>query len=57
MDQYVNNTYGHYGYYDTSLDPDDSETFDIQLKIGTNLSSNWTWQMTTIYFQGSQSQE
>jgi hypothetical protein len=55
FDQYVNNTYTEYGYYDTALAPDDSENFDICLLLGTNLSTNHSWQMTTIYFQGSQS--
>ena len=41
--------------FDTNLLPDDSKTFDICLLLGTNLSANFSWQTTTIYFQGSQS--
>ncbi len=54
FNQYVNNTYALYGFYDTALVPDDSEQFDICLLLGTNLSANHSWQMTTIYFQGTQ---
>ena len=52
-DQYVNNTYGHYGYYDTALAASGSETFGISLYLGT-ISANHTGQNVTIYFQGSQ---
>ena len=41
--------------FDQSLNPDDSKTFDICLLLGVNLSANFSWQTTTIYFQGSQS--
>lgn len=41
--------------FDQSLNPLDSKTFDICLLLGTNLSANFSWQTTTIYFQGSQS--
>jgi hypothetical protein len=41
--------------FDQGLLPADSKTFDICLRLGTNLSANFTTQTTTIYFQGSQS--
>ena len=53
--QYVNNTYGFYGNYSTSLLPNDNDGFDICLLLGTNLSANWSTQTTTIYFRGLQS--
>ncbi|UCF49170.1 MAG: hypothetical protein JSU91_05320 [Thermoplasmatales archaeon] len=42
-------------YFDTSLLPADSKTFDVCLLIGTNLSANHSQQTTTISFEGSQS--
>jgi len=39
--------------FDQSLNPLDSKTFDICLLLGLNLSANFSWQTTTIYFQGS----
>ena len=41
--------------FDQTLNPLDSKTFDICLLIGVNLTANFSWQTTTIYFQGSQS--
>jgi len=41
--------------FDQGLLPADSKTFDICLRLGTNLSANFSSQTTTIYFQGSQS--
>jgi len=40
---------------DTSLNPGNSQGFDICLLLGTSLSANHTTQNTTIYFQGTQS--
>ena len=48
---YLTTTYNK--IFDQGLNPDDSKTFDICLYIGVNLSANYSWQTTTIYFQGS----
>ena len=53
MDQYVNSSYALYGYYSINLNPQDNDVFDICLFLG-NLSANYSYQTTTIYFQGSQ---
>jgi hypothetical protein len=50
VQNYLTSAYGL--EFDTMLMPDDSKTFDICLLLG-NLSANFTWQTTTIYFQGS----
>ena len=50
VENYLTTDYGL--EFDTMLMPDDSKTFDICLLLG-NLSANFTWQTTTIYFQGS----
>jgi hypothetical protein len=52
-DGFLDSSYG--GDFDTALGPNDSKGFDICLLIGTNLSSNYSWQTTTITFQGTQS--
>jgi len=39
--------------FDQGLLPEDSKTFDICLLLGVNISANFSWQKTTIYFQGS----
>ena len=39
--------------FDQGLNPLDSKTFDICLLLGVNLTANFSWQTTTIYFQGS----
>ena len=38
--------------FDQGLNPTDSKTFDICLLLG-NISTNHSWQTTTIYFRGS----
>ncbi len=48
---YLTTAYG--ADFDQSLNPLDSKTFDICLLIGVNLSANFSWQTTTIYFQGT----
>ena len=48
---YLTTAYAH--VFDTSLGSSDSKTFDICLFIGVNLTANYSWQTTTIYFQGS----
>jgi hypothetical protein len=53
VENYVNSSYTI--EFDQGLLPADSKTFDICLRLGTNLSANFTTQTTTIYFQGSQS--
>ena len=50
---YLTTAYGT--EFDQGLTSQDSKTFDICLLLGTNLSANFSWQTTTIYFQGSQS--
>jgi hypothetical protein len=50
---YLNSSY--VGDFDQNLNPLDSKTFDICLLLGVNLSANFSWQTTTIYFQGSES--
>ena len=52
-DMWVPNSYGTAS--DTSLNPGNSQGFDICLLLGTSLSANHTTQNTTIYFQGTQS--
>jgi len=54
LTQYVNTSYSLYGNYSTNLPENDNDPFDIRLTIGTNLSSNFSWQTTTIYFRGYQ---
>jgi hypothetical protein len=39
--------------FDQGLASNDLKTFDICLLLGVNLSANFSWQTTTIYFQGS----
>ena len=51
VESYLKTTYGL--EFDHSLLPSDSKTFDICLRLGVNLSANFSWQRTTIYFQGS----
>jgi hypothetical protein len=46
-------TNGYADEFDQGLNSLDSKTFDICLLIGVNLSANFSWQTTTIYFQGS----
>jgi len=48
---YLTSVYG--AEFDQGLNSLDSKTFDICLLIGVNLSANFSWQTTTIYFQGS----
>jgi hypothetical protein len=48
---YLTTAYGT--YFDQGLASSDSKTFDICLLIGVNLTANFSWQTTTIYFQGS----
>ena len=48
---YLTTTYSK--VFDTNLLPADSKTFDICLYIGVNITANFSWQTTTIYFQGS----
>ena len=38
--------------FDQGLNPSESKTFDICLLLG-NISTNHSWQTTTIYFRGS----
>ncbi len=52
-DGFLDSSYS--GDYDSALSPNDSKGFDICLLIGTNLSTNHSWQTTTITFQGTQS--
>ena len=52
------NTWVHEAYgneIDQSLGPGSSNTFDINLRIGTSLSANHSYQTTTINFTGTQS--
>jgi len=51
VENYVNSSYTI--EFDQGLASDDSKTFDICLFLGVNLSANFSWQTTTIYFQGS----
>ena len=55
VDKFLNNTYGAEGYYSQNLASNDNDPFDLGLLLGTNITSNWSWQTTTIYFQGSAS--
>jgi len=48
---YLNSSY--VGDFDQNLAALGSKTFDICLLIGVNLTANFSWQTTTIYFQGS----
>jgi hypothetical protein len=50
FENYVNSSYTI--EFDQGLDPSDSKTFDICLLLG-NISTNHSWQTTTIYFRGS----
>jgi hypothetical protein len=47
---YVNSSYTI--DFDQGLNPSESKTFDICLLLG-NISTNHSWQTTTIYFRGS----
>ena len=51
VENYVNSSYTI--EFDQGLASDDSKTFDVCLFLGVNLSANFSWQTTTIYFQGS----
>jgi hypothetical protein len=53
VEQYLESAYNV--YFDSTLLPGDSKTFDVCLRIGINLSANHSWQTTTISFEGSQS--
>ena len=53
VENYVTDSYGL--EFDTLLAPSGSKTFDIGLLLGSSLSANFSWQTTTISFQGSQS--
>ena len=55
VDKYINNTYGAEGYYSQNLASNDNDPFDLGLLLGTNITQNWSWQTTTIYFQGTAS--
>jgi hypothetical protein len=48
---YLTTAYGT--IFDQGLASSDSKTFDICLYLGVNLSANYSWQTTTIYFRGS----
>ena len=50
FEDYVNSSY--IIEFDQGLNPSDSKTFDICLLLG-NISTNHSWQTTTIYFRGS----
>ncbi len=50
FENYVNSSYTI--EFDQGLNPSDSKTFDIGLLLG-NISTNHSWQTTTIYFRGS----
>lgn len=50
FENYVNSSYTI--EFDQGLDPIDVKTFDICLLLG-NISTNHSWQTTTIYFRGS----
>jgi hypothetical protein len=50
FENYVNSSYTI--EFDQSLNPSASKTFDICLLLGT-ISTNHSWQTTTIYFRGS----
>ena len=50
FENYVNSSYTI--DFDQGLDPSDSKTFDICLLMG-NISTNHSWQTTTVYFRGS----
>ena len=50
FENYVNSSYTI--DFDQGLNPNDSKTFDICLLMG-NISTNHSWQTTTIYFRGS----
>jgi hypothetical protein len=52
-DGYITTAYG--GDFDSALSASGSKGFDMCLNIGSSLSSNFTAQRTTIYFQGSAS--
>ena len=54
-DKFLNNTYGAEGYYSQNLASMDNDPFDLGLLLGTNITQNWSWQTTTIYFQGTAS--
>jgi hypothetical protein len=49
-ENYVNSSYTI--EFDQGLNPSDSKTFDICLLLG-NISTNHSWQTTTIHFRGS----
>jgi len=50
FENYVNSSYTI--EFDQGLAPSDLKTFDICLLLG-NISTNHSWQTTTIYFRGS----
>jgi len=50
FENYVNSSYTI--EFDQGLNPSDSKTFDVCLLLG-NISTNHSWQTTTIYFRGS----
>ena len=50
FENYVNSSYTI--EFDQGLNPSASKTFDICLLLG-NISTNHSWQTTTIYFRGS----
>lgn len=50
FENYVNSSYTI--DFDQGLNPSESKTFDICLLLG-NISTNHSWQTTTVYFRGS----
>ncbi len=52
LENYVTTAYGL--DFDVNLAPSASKTFDVGLLLGSSLSANYSWQTTTISFQGTQ---